>query len=344
MPKISPVNLAYNKEFSQIDWGNLKEADILEKDKDGIDLLHHTAHEGFWEKIPKKYQNKKYWTIDSEGRSIYMCALIGGKNNTWVKKEDLTEKDILKKDFTGDFIAEHGVRYGYFKEFSPKAITYKVLVTESNASTNDKIIHILARAKQFHCIPKDLITEDLLNIKGEYNETIFHILCGKDQINEIPVNLLTRENLTTQSETGVTPLHRLVSHSRNLIPKDITLDDLLIETKHGSTAMHSWTGDNNWVNIPEKFLTMQSLEVKDIYGSSPLSNIIDLYKDGWASRADSMGVLMTSKIKEILTKISQKELNKLVKDRSPAISSLAKKETIKRKVTGHNKSQTLDIN
>lgn len=344
MTKISPVNLAYNKEFSQIDWENLKERDILEKDKYGIDLLHHAACEGFWEKIPKRYQNKKYWSIDSEGRSIYMCSLIGGKKSGWVNKKDLTEEDILKKDLTGDFIAEHGARYGYFKEFSPKAITYKVLVAESNAGTNDKIIHILARAKQFHCIPKDLLTEDLLNLKGEYNENIFHILCGEDQITEIPVNLLTRKALTTQSDTGVTPLHRLVGHSPHLTTKDITIDDLLIKTKHGYSVMHAWTSDNNWVNIPDKFLTRQSLEIKDTYGASPLSNIVDLYKDGWASRTGIMGSLMASKMKDILKKISQKELNKLIKDRSPAITNLAKKEAITRKVTEHNKSQTLAIN
>lgn len=343
MPKHSPVNLAYNKKFSQINWENLQERDILEKDKDGIDLLHHAAYEGFWEKIPKKYQNKKYWSIDSQGRSIYMCALIGGKKSGWVNKKDLTEEDILKKDLTGDFIAEHGARRGFFKEFSPEAITKKVLMTTSNSSTNDKIVHILARSKQFHCIPKELLTEELLNLKGEYNENIFHILCGEDQITEIPIKLLKRENLITQSDTGITPLHRLVTHSPHLVPKDATVEDLLIKTKHGFSVMHAWTSDSNWANIPDKFLTKQSLEFKDIYGASPLSNIVDVYKDGWASRNGIMGALLASKMRNILKIISQKELNKLTKDKSPAISNLAKEEVIKRKVTEHNKSQTIVI-
>lgn len=342
MNKPSPLQLAMQNRYKEIEWDNITENDIQERDSEDRTLLHYAASDGYWNFIPQKLKDKKYWTTSKTGNTVFMSALLHGNKEKWGCMEGLTEKDILMQNDCGQSIAEDAARRGYFNRFPKSLITNKVL-SQATCFTkgDDLIVHLLAKSSQFNCIPKEIITEELLSLKGNYGENLYHILSGERQINLIPEKLLTRKALTAQSQTGVTALHRIAAHRHHLIPEDITLDDLLLKTTKRITVLHSWAGSSGWINIPDKFLTKKSLELKDDYGTCPIDNIIEDYKDGWASRPQGAARTMDSKMKRILEKLSNEKLQELTN--IPSLQVLAKSQLLKRKLLKEVSEQSVEI-
>lgn len=339
---MSPLQLACQDRYEDINFKKLKEGDILEANHDGQTLLHLAAADGQWALIPKQFQDKKYWKTDMLGNSIYMAGLLNSKKTSWIDKEKLTEGDILQKNSLGQSIALHAAMNVYFNQLPKSAITTEVLTQKSEQ--DDRIIHIIAKSEQFSCIPKEIITRELLSLPGNYGESVYHILSGQKQLSLIPQKLLLKSELLKQSKTGITPLHRIAAHRPELMPKNVTLKDLLLKTKGGYTILHSWANNPNWVNIPNNFLTKQSLEIKDDRNMCPLDCLIDHYKNGWASREKNLAIAMRFKIKYVLTKISKGKLEVLAKDQSPAVTQLVKEEVLRRKIIGKTqKSNAIDI-
>jgi len=342
--KPTPVELAQLNRQKEICWEKLQEEDILKTDSDGKTLLHYAARDGYWKKIPPKLQNKKYWTKDLLGHTVAMYALLRGNPTEWDYKKDLSEEEILERNNFGECIAEDAAKQGYFRYFSEKIITNKVLTQVTKNSGNDRIVHLLARSGQFNCVPKPLITKELLSLKGNYGENLYHILSGERQAALIPENLLTKETLAVPTETGVTALHRIAAHRHQLIPKDVGLEELLLKTKKGVTVIHAWANSSGWVDIPDKFLTRETLELEDEYNNCPIDSIVDQFRENWTSQGGIITNLVTSKFIDILKKISDRKLHSLSKNKNSQIQAIIENERVKRDLKGKvKKDQAFEI-
>jgi hypothetical protein len=341
----SPLILAIQDRYEEIEWEKLTQKDIQEEDPKGKTLLHYAATDGYWSFVPPSLKDKKYWTTTLEGDTIYMRALIHGRNEkqgVWIRLDELVQEDILAVNKSGENIAEDAARRGYFKYFSKEVMTTRVLTCHANPpKRHDLIIHLLARSGQFDCIPREILTEELLSLKGNYGENLYHILSGERQIHLIPEKLLTIQAMTSQSDTGVTPLHRMAAHRHALIPEEITLDDLLLKTVKGVTVLHSWAGSSGWINIPNEFLTRETLELKDGYGTTPIDNIIENYSNGWASRPPGAASTMNKKMKSVLKKLSDGKLQEL--KTIPCLQVLVEDQLLKRKLINGVSEEIVEI-
>lgn len=342
-PKVkkSPLSLAISNNYSKINWDNLTEADILEKSLTGLTLLHQAARDGFYKKIPQPLRDRKYWTETNEGTTVLISAYLGS-DQAWIDKESLTTKDLLKQNNNGDSITSLAVQKGIFHEFPKDIITEEVLTQRIKCDGGDTILHKLARRDQLDIVPKIFLTEQILSSKGNYGESIFHIVAEGPHYHHIPKDKWTRSAMTLKADNGVTPLHHICRRDPSLIPKDITVDDMLSETDEGATPLYLWASSKQWHKIPDKFLTRESLEYEVDFLDSPLQLITHGYE--LALKYSHEIPEETNKFKTVLSKISDRALNKLV-TKGYIVIPLVKQEIVKRKLFKElsKKEQSIEI-
>jgi hypothetical protein len=190
-------------------------------------------------------------------------------------------------------------------------------------------LHRLARKGHLPLVPKIFLTEEILSSKGKYGESIFHILSESDNYEDISPEKWTKSAMTLKADNGVTTLHHICHHNPSLISEDITLDDMLSEADKGATPLYLWASSKQWHKIPDKFLTIESLEYEVDFLDSPLQLMIRGYE--LALKYSHKIPEETSKFKRILSKISDRTLNKL-SNKGCVVIPLVKKEILRRKV------------
>lgn len=333
-PKQSPLSLATAGRYTQIQWEKLTEKDVLECSGTGHTILHHAARQGYWNRVPKHLKDKKYWKESKNGTTVLISAFQGA-DWTWVDKKSLTTKDILKQNDNGQSVGTLTAKTGFFHLLPKEIITLEVLQQEISQEDYDTILHKLARNRQLSVVDKKFLTENILSAKGNYGESIYHIVAEDNVPESIPKHLWTRSAVTLQANTGITPLHHLCAYGWSSIPKDITLEDLLIPTNNGSTPLHCWAASQGWHKIPDKFLTNATLELKAEYETSPIESIVKQFgsiylrfRKGLAEKDKNI----ENKFKRVLSKISEKTLKGLLTTNEKIVIPLIKQEMGKRRL------------
>jgi len=347
---ISPLKLARSTHFSQlgIDWSELTLEDITETTETGYTLLHYAARDGYWDKIPKKWQDKKYWQETKSGTTVLISAYLGDRQE-WIDKKSLTTQDILKRDDRGHSVATLAAKNTRFFQIPKNIVTLEVLKQKISPEDDDTILHTLARTGQLSCLSKKFLTEEVLSLRGNDGETIYHIVAEENISHHIPKNLWTRTAVTLQADSGRTPLHPLCACNSDLIPPDVTLKDLLIATDGKSTPLHCWAASGEWVKIPNKFLTQETLELAGDKGETPLNSIVEEYKvvktwKGWGLKEEYLKV--ESKFALILSKVSEKTLKKIQKVKDPILEQPLNQELARRKLLksfNFNQETSIDL-
>lgn len=329
--KKSPLYLASRCQYNYVDWNNLTEKDITTFNNKGYTFLHYVAEHGHWNRLPIKLRDKKYWKETEAGDTIYICA-FRGKNHDWVNKKSLTTEDLLKKNKVGQSIATLLASSKMFSEIPKNIITKAVLLTPIAEKRYDKLIHLLAQSGQVPAVPEELLTEELLNFKGQQGYTVFHVLAENNYTDDIDPKFWTIKNLTLKSQDKTTPLHTIAQYKPHLLPKDITIKELTLRNEYGFTPIHAWARGRNWREIPDKFLTKESLELKDNYSTKLVYQITEKFKTDEAIAPTKINAMLNSKIKKILTKVEDKTLHSLATDGNSKLAKHVKGEMAKRKI------------
>jgi len=330
--KADPTYLASRCQYNYVDWNNLTEKDITTFNDKGYTFLHYVAEHGYWNRLPIKLRDSKYWRESESGDTIYICA-FRGKDTDWITKESLTTEDLLKKNNTGQSIATLAAESKKFAELPKNIITREVLLTPLTAQRKwDKLVHFLAQTGQIPAVPEDLLTEELLSIKGRGGNTVFHTLAENNYTDDIDPKLWTIENLTLTSYDKTTPLHTIAQYKPHLLPKDISLKELTLKTREGHTPLHGWARRHNWRNIPDKFLTKDSLELKDNYGTKLIYQITERFKTDEAIAPTKLNAMLNLKMKSILSKVDDKTLHSLAADENSKLAKHVVAELSKRKL------------
>jgi hypothetical protein len=329
-----PIEFARSVSYERINFEDLTEEDICEFDDTGYTLLHYIAKDGMWDHLPKKLQDKRYWQESPHGDTIYMAAYSGGRDE-WIDKRELSESDILKRNSRGDFIAWIATKNKTLYMLPKKIITERVLrapiKTPPPKEYKALLIHQIATHQMITAVSKGLLTQELLSRRDSSGKSTYHILASTQQSGSLPPHLWTRSALTLKSKDGETPLHDIAFNAPSLIPKTISLEEIIVKNDKGNTPLHSWCQGFGWVNIPNKFLTNETLNIVGEY-ESPLDILLFQYVNGMTAKNKQLEDLMRPKIVHVLKQLHTKKLLELVKDEKPAVSKLAIKEKARRKV------------
>jgi hypothetical protein len=338
------VNLASEGKFSKINWGGLTVKDITEKDEAGYTLLHHVASAGLMQNIPKHLQDKKYWSETPDGTTIYMLALQRPYPNWWVDKNDLTEKEILKRNQLGESFLSLAIKtsLNISKLIPHKSLSPRVLLT--NYKDGDKIIHLLARENGIRNLPKKLLYEELLSTPGHNGHTVYHTLASMGKLGSLPTKLLTKKALTQQSKHGATALLFMAQYEPDIIPKELLTTTFILKEQFGGTPLHSWAKGHLWMNIPLEFITKETLQAKR---EPPLLNcIINQYAENRFTYKDDKDTLEKMDkifhkclklanikgLEALIKPIETKELGFILPPNMGPVSSMIKKSIMKRKI------------
>lgn len=336
-----PVEFAKNGKFEKINWPKLSVEDITDFDDKGFTLLHYAIRHGHWESVPVKLRDKKFWQDAKDGTSIYLSACHGNDMDR-IDTSQLTTNDLLKRNEQRDFLALHYTNKGRLYTIPRDIITEEVLwhkVEDGYRVTGgypeDYLIHRIARFDQIGYVHQEHLSHKLLALKSNAGQTVFHILAN-EQANRIPQELWTREALLYQDDSKITPLHLITRCSGDLIPKDITINDLLILDEEGNTPLHNWclAPGTDWALIPNKYLTKESLEsTGGNLRQTVLEKLLNRYKKEYPiPNRDDLNILMNSKISYALKQIDTSKLKELLKDYDRPVTKLIKEEMCKRKL------------
>lgn len=311
----SPVDLARLGKFKQINWRKLTEIDITEFDHSGQTLLHYCAKSGHWGFLPTHLKSKKYWQDDKEGNSIFMCA-FQGNDQSWIDKNELTEKILLKKNKYGESLIYIAALTYNIHSIPKSSITDKVLRDRTQQQElrgyNGIIIHAIAANDQIKEIPKELLTEELLSIQGQYGQSAYHILAQNGQIHLIPKELLTKNALCIEDFYKVRVLATIAENQPEAIPKEFLTPEMFYKAIKGETPLHSWAESEHWKSIPDNLLTKESISLKSSPKSpSPLDYIADHYSKEILTLYPNTKTNLVKKMTRLLSLSSIAELERL---------------------------------
>lgn len=274
---------------------------------------------------------------------------------TFYNFDNPSEEDLLKEDGT---MVLYSIMHHTFSTLPKKSITQKVLLQKS---TKDGIpmINLLAqmahsipdlkRNNPFKNIPKEVLTEELLSTRGAKGETVYHELADSKLLNLLPKELITRKSLLLDSKIHGTVLHKVCMNEPHLIPKDITIDDLLVKDDVNFTPLHCWACSNYWTDIPERFLTKDSIGVRDMDGCSPFDYILERFKADKSYGSWDHDTKARTKVKTLLNLLDGGQLNQLNSNSeytsNPTLKNIINQEITKRKVLEElaKKEQSIEI-
>jgi len=334
-PKIqkssSIVKLAGNRRYLEIDWLKITEKDVCELDSNGFTLLHYAARDGVWGLIPKKFKDKHYWREAQNGDTIYMSA-FSGKDQSWIDLRDLTQEDILKCNEQGQSILSNAIAGKIFGRLPKTLITPDLLSMGERGYP--KVIHSVARLGQFGHIEKKHLSHKLLSQVGDYGESVYHILALTHDMRYLPKEFVTKQVVTLKTKSGVMPLHTMAEFEWELVPKDITYADVCYPAVGKETPLHAWSRGRGWVEIPDKFLTKESLLLTNINKDTPLNLIWKQYHNlFYANFEGDVGLRkkVDNKMKKIFSKLSLRQLKEFQNSQYSILAPLIKEELVRRK-------------
>jgi hypothetical protein len=269
---------------------------------------------------------------------------------------NLTEQDLLAN--SGKIVAS-AINKGTFHEIPKEAITAKVLLQKASRDPQKghRIIHLLAlinagtdpsKIPPFPHIPKEVLTHELLSTKADSGESVYHMLAQNYALDCVPQELITKESLLLSTNEGRTVLHSVAINCPHLIPKEITLKEMLLKDKNDFTPLHSFACSNKWIDIPKAFLTKESVEIKDKEGNTPTDYILEEFGFDVAYRDKKSDPKRISKVNYVLSLVSQDFLKTLVKRKgieNPSLLNLIKQEEFKRSLHSKlsKKGQSIEI-
>ena len=259
---------------------------------------------------------------------------------------NLTERDLLANN--GEVVA-WAIDRGTFHEIPKEAITAKVLLQKATRGPQKghKLIHMIAlvnadtapgKIPPLPHIPKEVFTHELLSAKEDSGESVYHMLAHGYALNCIPQELINRDSLLLTTNEGRTVLHSVAINCPRLIPKEITLKEMLLRDKNDFTPLHGYACSNRWTDIPKTFLTKESVEIKDKEGNTPTDYILEEFGFDVAYRDKKSDPKRISKVRHVLSLVSQDFLKTLVKRKgieNLSLLNLIKQEEFKRNL--HNK-------
>jgi hypothetical protein len=222
---------------------------------------------------------------------------------------NLTEKDLLSNN--GEIVS-WAIDKGTFHKLPKEAITAKVLLQKAirGPQKGHRLIHIIAlvnadtapgKIPPLKHIPKEVFTHELLSVREDSGETVYHMLAHSHALNYIPQELVTKDSLLLSTKEGRTVLHSLAINSPKLIPKEITLKEMLIKDKNNFTPLHGYSCSNQWANIPKEFLTKESIGIKDVEGKTPADYMIEEFAYDITYRNIKSDPEAVAQIKHVLT-------------------------------------------
>jgi hypothetical protein len=261
---------------------------------------------------------------------------------TFYNFDNPSEENLLKE---GGAMVLYSIMHHTFSTLPKKSITQKVLLQKS---TKDGIpmINLLAqvahsipdlkRNNPFKNIPKEVLTEELLSTRGDNEESVYHELADSKILYLLPKELITRKALLLNSKIHGTVLHKVAMNEAHLIPEDITLDDILTKDNVNFTPLHCWVCSNHWADIPERFLTKESIGVRNMDGCSPFDYILERFKQDKSYGSWDHDIKAKAKVKTLLNLIDHRQLNHLSSNSeytsNPTLKILVNQEITKRKV------------
>jgi hypothetical protein len=266
---------------------------------------------------------------------------------------NLTEQDLLAS--SGEIVAR-AIDRGTFHELPKEAITAKVLLQKAvrGPQKGYSLLHIIAlengdtapdKIPPLKHIPKEVFTHELLSAKEDSGESVYHMLAHGYALNCIPQELINRDSLLLTTNEGRTVLHSVAINCPHLIPKEITLKEMLLRDKNDFTPLHGYACGNRWTDIPKAFLTKESVEIKDREGNTPTDYILEEFGFDVAYRDKKSDPKRISKVKHVLSLVSQEFLNKRTKKETPTLLKLIKCEQLKRTLHSKllEKEQSIEI-
>jgi len=166
------------------------------------------------------------------------------------------------------------------------------------------LLHIAADGENLNKFPKHLITPEGLLIENGTGETVLHMAANCGEIHIIPKELLTEENITKPDLNHNTPLHYLALR-----------------------------GDLKY--LPKSLYTEKNFSIKDDKGRTPLDfAILGLIScEEATSKTVSEEKDLKNCIRIILSTLSLKTLNELVKRNEDIIHHERAKEFIQEEIT-----------
>jgi len=260
-----------------------------------------------------------------------------------IEFNSLTEGDLLSKK--GDTLLILWLAKNKLLDQVPKnAITKKVLLEIPKTRGYDKksaVIHYLAKNEEFKHIPKEILTEELLSTTGLDRNSVYHTLAAQAKLDLLPKRLLTHKALTLKSHSDWTPLHSIAHHTPHLMPENITMNDVLLKSRKNITVLHSWSCGAGWVDIPRKFLTKESLQLKDPGKQTPFLHIVNQFEYDSSYRKRFVGKDTISQLKYVLSQTSTKQLKEIANNPGDykKLSPFVKEELLKRTIVKKLSSQ-----
>jgi len=258
--------------------------------------------------------------------------------------DKLTQEKLTELDKKGVSVLTHIVTHNVWKNLPPELKEFSLT---QPAQGDDKIIHLMARKGKVKTIPKELITEELLSLKGNNGNSVYHVLAQESYADHIDPKLWTKKALTLTANEGYTPLHIIAQYRPELLPKDIALSDLLLEDKDKDTPLYRWARGSRWSEIPDKFLTRETLEMKVGYGDfeTIMHHLAVKFKCDQVLKSPKDITPLDIKMKKMLAKIGDELLASLSKNEGPSLSRHIKAEIAKRKMVKElpQSEQSLEI-
>jgi ankyrin repeat protein len=200
-----------------------------------------------------------------------------------------------------------------------------------NSNGKDKLIHFAARKGKLSNIPSDFLTLDLLSTPGNGGQSVFHIVAKLPYAPSLDSNLLTKKSILLRDDSGSTPLHSMIMSDCDIVFKqNLSIEDLFIKIEDNETPLYNWATGIEWVKIPDKFLTKETLGPIENGPAAILDVLIAQHKFEISTNTK---INTNHSLKNIFRKIDDKDLKKLSSDKEPIIKNIAKTEVARRHLT-----------
>lgn len=276
--KDTPLQLACQARYGEIDWENLKLEDLIERDSFGETLLHHlirikplstpwdadhdnpkTEHlrvKAQLDKIPRSLIVDKILRQKTKrDKSIYLMLAQAGALSL-VPQELITKEILLKNpkdpeseneqdDLPDESILFEIIARKQLEIINPRFIEEGILLEECK-QLNTTYLHICAMLGELKKVPKELWI-DKLGLKDSKRNNLLH--WAADGVFEgVPVNKETINLMNEKNINGATPLHQI--RDITSIAKEFTSNDMLYsKDKNQRSALYSIAQ-----RTPEKFV------------------------------------------------------------------------------------------
>lgn len=235
----SPLVLACQARYAEIDWENLSLNDLTEQNTFGENLLHH---------IIRLNPNHDPWHA-SYGRA---------DNFNIVDLANSSAESQLKH------IPKH-------------LLCHEVL--SQKTTNQASVYFYIANAGGINLIPKELLTKEVLLDKTKENETFLFEVINKKQLEFIPLNLIKEGLLLETYEPLKAPylhIYAMVGEIKK-IPKELWLDKMHIVDEAHNNLLH-WAADGIFEGYPLTPKTKELMVSQNKHGETPLHKARDIAK------------------------------------------------------------------